>query len=619
MKQKTLRLNLLITGLGLMASAQTLAVTSAQYADLFANEPLVTQLMVKLPATATNPKGKVMTQASLNSLMAASGLPLSYKRPMATGAHVLKLPYAMTADEAQAYADNLKAQGVVVEAEADRWVMPLASEVNLAVLPDDPAFYANQWGLQNANSGAEGAANLPRAWGISQGSKDITVAVVDTGILNHISLKNRLVNGDASLAGYDFITSSTQANDGDGRDANPADAGNWVTTAEAQGALNCSPTNSSWHGTHVAGIIGASSNDGVGITGIDWNAKLLNVRVLGKCGGQTSDIVDGVIWAAGGTVPDLPANEHPAQVINMSLGGAGNCPSAMQGAINTAVAKGAVVVVAAGNDLADSANVMPANCKNVISVASVGAEGEKSIYSNYGENVDIAAPGQQIYSTYNMGVTTPTADTYTSMSGTSMAAPHVTGVASLMLAANPNLVDGTIKPEKVATIIEDNLKASARPMTPQNTSFITYGQGLLDAYRALLAVTLPPVAKAGTDQSVTVSTKVSLDASVSQNNGYGTAVLSSYLWEQVDGQKVILGDIDKPQASFTAPSTAGQTLSFKVTVKNDVGLTSSDTVTVTTQAAASSGGGGGGSLNMLALMFFGGLATFRLLQRRNNT
>ena len=237
MKQKTLRLNLFIAGLGLMASAQTLAVTSAQYADLFANEPLVTQLMVKLPATATNPKGKVMTQASLNSLMAASGLPLSYKRPMATGAHVLKLPYAMTADEAQAYADNLKAQGVVVEAEADRWVMPLASEVNLAVLPDDPAFYANQWGLQNANSGAEGAANLPRAWGISQGSKDITVAVVDTGILNHISLKNRLVNGDASLAGYDFITSSTQANDGDGRDANPADAGNWVTTAEAQGAL----------------------------------------------------------------------------------------------------------------------------------------------------------------------------------------------------------------------------------------------------------------------------------------------------------------------------------------------------------------------------------------------
>jgi serine protease len=597
-----------------MASAQTLAVTSDQYANLFANEPLVTQLMVKLPATAANPKGKVMTQASLNSLMAASGLPLSYKRPMSTGAHVLKLPYPMTTLEAQQYADNLKAQGVVAEAEADRWVQPLG-----AITPNDPAFYANQWGLQAANSGSEGAANLPQAWGISQGSQDITVAVVDTGILNHINLQNRLVNGDASLAGYDFITSPTQANDGDGRDANPADSGNWVSAAEAQGALNCNPTNSSWHGTHVAGIIGASSNDGVGVTGVDWNAKLLNVRVLGKCGGQTSDIVDGVVWAAGGTVPDVPPNEHPAQVINMSLGGPGDCPTAMQGAINTAVAKGAVVVVAAGNDLANSANVMPANCKNVISVASVGPEGEKSIYSNYGETVDIAAPGQQIYSTYNMGVTTPTADTYTSMSGTSMAAPHVAGVASLMLAANPNLVDGTIKPEKVAAIIENNLKASARPMTPQNTSFITYGQGLLDAYRALLAVTLPPVANAGVDQSVTVSTKVSLDASASQNNGYGTAALSSYLWEQVDGQKVVLADIDKPQASFTAPATAGETLSFNVTVKNDVGLSSSDTVTISTKAATASGGGGGGSLNMFALLCFAGLATLRWLQRRNNT
>jgi serine protease len=614
-KQKQVCLSLLAAGLGLIASAQTLAVTSDQYAALFASEPLVTQLMVKLPATTANAKGKVMTQASLNSLMAASGLPLSYKRPMANGEHVLKLPYPMTADDAQRYADSLKAQGVVAEAEADRWVKPLG-----VVTPNDPAFYANQWSLQEANSGSEGAANLPKAWGITQGSKDITVAVVDTGILNHINLQNRLVNGNASLAGYDFITAATQANDGDGRDTNPADAGDWVTAAEAQGSVNCSPDSSSWHGTHVAGIIGASSNDGVGISGIDWNAQLLNVRVLGKCGGQTSDIVDGVVWAAGGVVPDVPTNEHPAQVINMSLGGPGACPSAMQGAINTAVAKGAVVVVAAGNELSDATNVMPANCKNVIAVASVGSEGEKSLYSNYGENVDIAAPGQNIYSTYNMGLTTPTADAYASMSGTSMAAPHVAGVASLMLAANANLVDGTIKPEKVAGIIENNLKASARAMTPQNTSFITYGQGLLDAYRALLAVTLPPQANAGADQAVTVNANVSLDASASKNNGYGTAALDAYLWEQVDGQKVTLSNIDKAQASFTAPATVGQILSFKVTVQNDVGLSSSDTVTITTNAApASSGGGGGGSLSYLALLGLSALGCLRFVQRRSKT
>src|SRR6202043_3764317 len=153
----------------------------------------------------------------------------------------------------------------------------------------------------------------------------------------------------ALWGGYDFITDPIVANDGNGRDADASDPGDWITAADAATATfqGCTVGNSSWHGTRVAGILGALSNNATGITGITWLPKILPVRVLGKCGGVDSDILDAMRWAAGLHVTGVPDNTHPAQIINMSLGGPGPCTSAEQTVIDEVVASGVAVVVSA--------------------------------------------------------------------------------------------------------------------------------------------------------------------------------------------------------------------------------------------------------------------------------
>jgi len=336
--------------------------------------------------------------------------------------------------------------------------------VTASLVPNDP-YFSQQWGLFSAAAGI----NAQDAWDITQGSGAV-IAVADTGYVPHPDLNNNL------LPGYDMISSSSSARDGDGRDGNAIDEGDYTTF------WTCGySSNSSWHGSHVAGIANATADDGIGITGVAPQAKHVPVRVLGTCGGSLSDIADGVLWSAGLPVAGLPTNNNPADVINMSLGGAGSCPGFMQDAINAATEAGSVVVVAAGNENTDASGSVPANCDNVITVASVGVDGSRASYSNYGNVVDIAAPGggngDGILSTIDSGSQGRAGAAYAKYQGTSMAAPQVAGVVALMRSAN-----AALSPQDIETV----LKSTARPFAG---SCDGCGTGLVDAHAALLAVT----------------------------------------------------------------------------------------------------------------------------------
>ncbi len=314
----------------------------------------VRQMIVQFTEEVT---GNKMAEAALDGriqqLSQVTGTDLQYVRAMSGEAHVLKLPAALPVAEAEALAAEISAQPGVAYAEPDYMRQAISdTPIHVAaplLAPNDPQ-YANQWHYKYVANTSEGL-NLPPAWDITTGLSTTVVAVIDTGILNHTDLAGRTVPG------YDFIADTFVANDGNGRDNNPADPGDWIVANECGGIH--SAQDSSWHGTHVAGTIGAATNNGVGVSGVNWNAKILPVRVLGKCGGYTSDIVDGMRWAAGLSVSGVSANANPADVINMSLGGSGACSTTEQNAVNAIVAAGTAVVVAAGNDNANASGFSP--------------------------------------------------------------------------------------------------------------------------------------------------------------------------------------------------------------------------------------------------------------------
>ncbi len=332
--------------------------------------------------------------------------------------------------------------------------------------------YNNQWHYYEATGGLR----APAAWDNATG-QGVVVAVLDTGYRPHADLNANI------LPGYDMISDSFVGNDGNGRDNDARDPGDWTNVGECGNGQPTSFRGSSWHGTHVAGTIAAVTNNNNGVAGVAYNAKIVPVRVLGKCGGYTSDIADGIIWAAGGTVSGVPANANPASVINMSLGGGGACSSTTQNAINIARNNGAVVVIAAGNDNSNANNFNPGNCAGVVNVASTGRNGGRAYYSNYGTSVDVAAPGgamnsandpNGVLSTYNTGTTTPGSDSYGYSQGTSMAAPHVAGVAALIK---------QVKPAATPDEIEQILKSTARSFPAACSGC---GTGIVDANAAVL-------------------------------------------------------------------------------------------------------------------------------------
>ena len=260
---------------------------------------------------------------------------------------------------------------------------------------------------------------------------------------------------------------------------------------------------SSWHGTHVAGTIGAASNNGVGVAGINWASKILPVRVLGRCGGYISDIADGMRWAAGLAVSGVPANANPAKVLNLSLGGYGACDATYQNAVNAIVAAGTTIVVSAGNSNANAANYRPGNCNGVITVAATNRDGGRAYYSNYGSIIEVSAPGgaqdydndpNGVLSTLNTGTQGPVAASYVYYQGTSMAAPHVAGVASLLYSRKP-----TLTPAQVLALLQNTV--TSFPSGSSCTTAIC-GRGIVNAGAAVaggptITALTPPSAKPG--------------------------------------------------------------------------------------------------------------------------
>lgn len=285
---------------------------------------------------------------------------------------------------------------------------------------NDPE-YSKQWNLTNPTVGIGNTGNARLYRGLKT-----TVAVIDTGYTNHPELVSSLVPG------YDFISDPVSGRDGNGRDPDPLDEGDQAPF-NLCGDLQDAQL-SSWHGTHVAGIIAARGQNHQGIVGVSDLAFIQPVRVLGRCGGRTSDVADAITWAAGGHVNGVPDNKQPAQVINLSLGGVLACPSTYQKAINFALSKGVAVVVAAGNGEMDASKFAPANCKGVIAVGNSTKNGTRESSSNYGKTVTVSAPGTDILSLGVNSITRPNGKyIYTYMTGTSMAAPHVSGILAQQL------------------------------------------------------------------------------------------------------------------------------------------------------------------------------------------
>jgi serine protease len=444
-----------------------------------ADEPLPTdRLIIKY---RTSPAAAASSTASDRALLhrpaqdaaARRGLRMQLLRVGAMDAHVMRLERRLAHAEVERLARDVMASDPSVEyAEPDRILKPLLT-------PTDTQ-YGQQWQYFDATGGL----NLPAAWDKATGT-GVVVAVIDTGYRPHADLAANVV------AGYDFIADTFVSNDGNGRDTSALDPGDAVAAGACGGGQPTQSQPSSWHGTHVAGTVAAVTNNSAGVAGVAFGAKVQPVRALGKCGGYTSDIAAGIVWASGGSVPGVPSNATPARVINLSLGGSGACDAASRDAITSARGRGTVVVVAAGNSNANAANFSPASCPGVITVAATNRSGGRAYYSNFGASVAVAAPGGDmrggaaggILSTLNNGTSAPGADSYAYYQGTSMAAPHVAGVVALMLSKNPSL-----SPDDVAA----RLKASARAF-PSACS--QCGAGLVDASAAIDAAgggTTPP-------------------------------------------------------------------------------------------------------------------------------
>ncbi len=554
------------------------------------------------------------------------GTTLSYLKSVSQHTHVARTSEPMTHAALKALAHSVAQDPRVEYAEVDERVYP-------HFVPND-TYYATKLGNLKSPFVEAGGANLPNAWGRSVGGvpvsgAGVTVAILDTGYRPHTDLIANIVGG------YDFISQDGfndffTANDGDGRDASALDPGDWN-----KDAAQCDIEDSSWHGTHGAGIIGATGNNGVGIIGIAYRAKILPVRVLGVCGGYTSDTAAAMQWAAGLAVPGIPANPNPARVINMSFGRAGQCSQTYQNAITAAHNAGSVIVVSTGNEYSKTTITQPANCQFVIAVTAHTAAGASSDYANVGPGTTISAPGNGIYTTGNTGTTAPLADSYGTHSGTSFSAPHVAGVAALLMQVKPGM-----SPSEVQT----HLMNSARPYASNTycAGRTDCGAGLLDAFKAVYTVlqsqgiaNAAPRMNALPTKYVLPGSALTFTATASDAEGdevafIGTGLPAGATFDAVTG--VFNWTKAQPAGDYTFViqptdgATLGASLSVKISVTTaipvePVVVPDPPTLPTTTVTPAPSGKGGGGAMDWLdalgALSLLLATARMRHTLRRN--
>lgn len=583
----------------------------------------------------------------LADLMQRNGVDATWLRPGAIGIQVMKWGPSVRESDKQALLNRLRSDPDVEFVQEDRPVRAFAT-------PTDSQF-SNQWDLRSLANTA--GAKFDQAWDMIRGSAAVVVAVIDTGVVfSTPDLSGRL------LSGYDFISDSATANDGDGRDADPSDPGNWVSQADTQTSQfsGCSVSNSSWHGTFVAGEIAADTNNQSDIAGADWNVKILPIRALGKCGGSLSDVLDGMLWAAGISVPGVPNNTNPAAVINLSLGSASSCSTYEQSVVDRVTSAGTLVVAAAGNG--GGAVESPANCNGVMAVGALDKDGSRAYYSAVGNGVTLMAPGgyyDGIVGLGNSGTTTPSSPTLVTKTGTSFSAPLVAATGALLKSVNPAL-----SPAQIRNYITQNTSPFLAPASQTCTANSGYatcncttavcGAGMLNAFAAVKAArgNLPLANAVSSNNGLVTSgyQPASASSNVILNGSSSTAgtgnTIASYAWQQVSGETLMTGT--NTNANVTLPPPQNTTdLVFKLTVTDSVGQShtsytalrvvasggssssptvgttggsSTPTATSSTSSSGSSGGGGGGGGGG-ALSFYGlaGLALLLAALRKANS
>src|SRR5438552_2180153 len=561
-------------------------------------ERLIIKLREAASATAVIPAAVTPEEAQIEAgrqrvalLAGRHGLMLKSTRTITARMHVMHLEFPLSAESLATTLETLRADPEVEYAEVDQRRYAHAT-------PNDSLFLTQQWYLQNLST-TPAAIDAMTAWDTTTGSATLVIADLDTGVrYDHPDLLAASAGGRL-LPGYCFISDSFVANGGTCPGADASDPGDWVTQSDITGHPNeCSggtPQNSSWHGTRTAGLLGAITNNAMGIAGVTWQTQILPVRVLGKCGGFESDIDKAMLWAAGMSVANTPANTHPAKVINMSFGAASSCTQADIDTINQVAANGVLVVVSAGNE--GGPVDTPANCPGVAAVAGIRHVGTKVGYSSLGPEIALSAPAGNcvntapgstclypITTTFNTGTMGPVAHdpAYTDQVsnpnlGTSFSAPLGSGIGALMAAMNSTLS---------SCRLISRLKESALPFPQTSTTTATMchvpagandvhgaecictldgktcGAGMANASGALKAAVRPVAA-------VTVPSTVTAGQGVMLQGGASAAVpghtIATYQWTSVGAQNLSIQGGTTAMATVTAPSCGLGTVRLTVT------------------------------------------------------